>query len=68
LKKKLRRKRADRVTCPFCGEEEEVYVDPGGGSHQTYTEDCPVCCRPRNVHVEPGDEPGEVRVWLERGD
>ncbi len=43
-------------------------MDAGGGAHQTYTEDCAVCCRPRVVHVEPGDEPGEVRVWLERGE
>jgi hypothetical protein len=63
-----RRRRANRVACPFCGEEEELYVDTGGGAHQTYTEDCAVCCRPRVVHVEPGDEPGEVRVWLERGE
>lgn len=56
------------MECPFCGEEEEIFVDAGGGSSQTYTEDCPVCCRPRVVHVEPGDEPGEVRVWLERGE
>jgi hypothetical protein len=66
-----RRKRAPTgasVACPFCGEPEEIYVDGGGGRSQTYTEDCPVCCRPRVVHVEPGDEPGEVRVWLERGD
>lgn len=43
-------------------------MDQGGGERQTYTEDCAVCCRPRVVHVEPGDEPGEVRVWLERGE
>jgi hypothetical protein len=70
---KRKRNRGSRPTgaptsCPFCGEAEEVYVDSGGGSTQTYTEDCAVCCRPRVVHVEPGDEPGEVRVWLERGD
>ena len=65
-----RRKRAVHgATCPFCGEEEELSVDPGGGDRQTYTEDCAVCCRPRVVHVEPSDvEPGEVHVWLERGD
>lgn len=70
MKKKRRRpkKPATEVACPFCGETEELFVDTGGSERQTYTEDCAVCCRPRVVHVEPGDEPGEVRVWLERGD
>jgi hypothetical protein len=70
MKRKRRRasEAATPAVCPFCGETEEVYVDAGGGARQTYIEDCPVCCRPRVVHVEPGDEPGEVRVWLERGD
>jgi hypothetical protein len=71
MKKKKRRKSGPRdrsclVACPFCGESDELSVDPGGGDHQTYVEDCAVCCRPRVVHVEPGDEPGEVRVWVER--
>jgi len=69
MKKKRRpSRRTGSVTCPFCGESEEIYVDLGGGQHQSYTEDCPVCCRPRTVHVEPGDEPGAIRVWLERED
>jgi hypothetical protein len=68
-KKKRRRPRdASAVACPFCGEAEELFVDAGGGEHQTYTEDCAVCCRPRVVHVEPGEEPGAVHVWLERGE
>jgi Cysteine-rich CPXCG len=66
--KRPHRRRKTGVECPFCGEREELFVDAGGGSHQTYVEDCAVCCRPRVVHVEPGDEPGAVRVWLERGD
>jgi transcription elongation factor Elf1 len=67
LKKKRRgSKRTTRVRCPFCGEEEEVFVDLGGGQSQVYSEDCAVCCRPRTVHVEPGEEPGSVTVWLER--
>jgi Cysteine-rich CPXCG len=70
-KRKKRRREpsgAAAVACPFCGEAEELFVDAGGGDAQVYTEDCAVCCRPRVVHVEPGDEPGEVRVWLERGE
>jgi len=55
------------VTCPFCGATDEIYVDLGGGSCQTYVEDCAVCCHPRVVHVEPGDDAGEVTVWVERG-
>ncbi len=54
------------VVCPFCGEAEELYVDLGGGEHQSYIEDCSVCCRPRLVTVSPGDSEGEVSVSLER--
>jgi hypothetical protein len=61
-------KGSNDVACPFCGEVEELFVDLGGGETQVYTEDCAVCCRPRVVHVEPGEAPGEVRVWLERGE
>jgi hypothetical protein len=64
--KRRRARRGTATSCPYCGEAEDVYVDPGGGDAQEYVEDCPVCCRPRVVHVEPGDAPGEVRVWLER--
>jgi transcription elongation factor Elf1 len=71
-KKRKKRRRVARepaaVACPFCGEAEELFFDAGGGDAQVYTEDCAVCCRPRVVHVEPGDEPGDVRVWLERGE
>jgi len=66
--KRKRRRRPSQLSCPFCGETEDIYVDPGGGDTQVYTEDCAVCCRPRVVHVEPGDAPGEPRVWLERGE
>jgi cysteine-rich CPXCG protein len=69
-KKRARRKRTGRsgaLSCPFCGEADEIYVDPGGGDAQVYTEDCSVCCRPRVVHVEPGEVSGDVHVWLERG-
>jgi len=40
------------VSCPWCGEENEVALDPGGGRVQDYVEDCEVCCRPWQVHVE----------------
>jgi hypothetical protein len=68
MERRSRKRTPEEVSCPFCGEMEEIYVDPGGGEHQVYTEDCALCCRPRVVHVEPGDAEGELRVWLERGE
>ena len=35
--------------CAFCGEENDVLVDPSGGHRQTFTEDCTVCCRPNLI-------------------
>ncbi|QRN95777.1 CPXCG motif-containing cysteine-rich protein [Archangium violaceum] len=59
---------ADEQTqlCPYCGEEVEVAVDPGGPSSETYVEDCPVCCRPWVVYVCREGE--EVSVHLGRED
>ena len=37
--------------CAFCGEENDTFVDPGGGARQVYTEDCAVCCRPNLIAV-----------------
>ncbi len=35
--------------CAFCGEDNEVLLDPSGARRQTFTEDCSVCCRPNLV-------------------
>ena len=50
-----------RYSCPSCGEEIVVPVDPSGGDEQEYVEDCPVCCSPvlLQVHIE---EDGEVSI------
>ena len=51
------------VWCPYCGEPNEVSLDPGGGSMQEYVEDCQVCCRPWRVTVRyRGDGSAEVRT------
>ena len=47
--------------CAFCGEDNDVFVDPSGGRHQTFTEDCTVCCRP-NLITLTIDEDGEVEI------
>lgn len=39
------------VECPYCGETNEVTLDPGSGSDQEYVEDCQVCCRPWLMRV-----------------
>ena len=39
------------VCCPYCGEINEIAVDPGSGTVQEYVEDCQVCCRPWRVRV-----------------
>jgi hypothetical protein len=47
--------------CAFCGEENEVLVDPSGGRRQTFTEDCAVCCRPNLITLVMGDD-GDVEI------
>jgi transposase-like protein len=42
------------VHCPYCGEINEIALDPGSGSVQEYVEDCQVCCRPWLVRVRYG--------------
>ena len=53
--------------CPYCGELNEVAVDPGGGSSQSYVEDCHVCCRPWRVTVA-FDHEGQAVVQLDAAD
>jgi hypothetical protein len=55
------------VTCPYCGEENEIAVDPGSGDSQEYIEDCQVCCRPWRVFVA-YDDTGAAHVHLEAAD
>lgn len=39
------------VRCPYCGEINEIALDPGSGGDQDYVEDCQICCRPWRVSV-----------------
>ena len=39
------------VQCPYCGEVNEISLDPGSGVDQEYAEDCQVCCRAWLLHV-----------------
>jgi hypothetical protein len=49
------------VTCPYCGEDVEIALDPGSGAMQDYVEDCQVCCQPWRVTVA-YDENGSAEV------
>ena len=55
------------VLCPYCGEENEIAVDPGSGESQDYIEDCQVCCQPWRVSVT-YDNTGSAHVYLEAAD
>lgn len=50
--------------CPYCGEEVELFLDPGGGRLQEYVEDCEVCCQPWSVQVQLDDN-GQAWVSLQ---
>jgi len=45
------------VTCPYCGEEVEIYVEPD--VRGSFVMDCEVCCNPWTVWVT---RDGEVSV------
>ena len=47
------------ITCPYCFERVEIYVDPD--SRGELVRDCDVCCHPWTLHVS-RDENGELRV------
>ena len=52
------------VTCPYCGEEVEIYVEPD--TEGTLVQDCEVCCNPWRVHVV---DHGDTRsVYVGRAD
>lgn len=55
------------VLCPWCGESNQIGLDPGSGNDQEYDEDCQVCCRPWRVQVR-YDEDGAAVVRLDRDD
>ena len=44
------------VSCPYCGEVNEIALDPGSGTLQEYVEDCQVCCQPWRVSVHYGED------------
>lgn len=52
------------VTCPYCGELVEVYVEPD--VRGSFVQDCEVCCNPWRVRVRWAD--GERTIDIARAD
>ncbi len=52
------------VTCPYCGEEVEIYVE--SDVRGTFVQDCEVCCNPWTVRVS--HEDGARFVEVRRAD
>jgi hypothetical protein len=49
------------VTCPYCGEQVEIYVEPD--TRGTLVQDCEVCCNPWRVRVSGRGEDRQVELW-----
>jgi hypothetical protein len=52
------------VTCPYCGEDVEIYVEPD--LRGSFVQDCEVCCNPWRVRVFRAG--GERDVEVNRAD
>ena len=52
------------VTCPYCGEAVEIYVEPD--VRGSYIQDCEICCNPWTVRVSRAG--GEIEVEVRRAD
>jgi prolyl-tRNA synthetase len=52
------------VTCPYCGEDVELYVEPE--MRGSFVQDCEVCCNPWRVRVWRRE--GERQVEIARAD
>jgi len=50
----------DFVTCPYCGEEIEIYLE--ADVRGTLVMDCEVCCHPWTVRVSGGSDERWVEV------
>ena len=48
------------VTCPYCGEDLEIYVEPD--VRGTFIQDCEVCCNPWRLRVVRRGGTREVEV------
>ena len=48
------------ITCPYCGEDVEIYVEPD--ERGSFVQDCEVCCNPWRVRVRGARDERYVEV------
>ncbi len=48
------------VTCPYCGEDVEIYLDPD--ERGAFVQDCEVCCNPWRIRVRRGRDGMDVEI------
>ena len=48
------------VTCPYCGEAVEIYLE--SDVQGTLVQDCEVCCRPWRVRISGTGDEREIEV------
>lgn len=53
------------VTCPYCGEDVEIYVEPD--VRGSFVQDCEVCCNPWRIQVRRGRHEREIVVMRADG-
>ena len=49
-------------TCAYCGETNDLLVDPHAGSEQEFVEDCQLCCQPNLLTIRVSGEEIEIVV------
>ena len=48
------------VTCPYCGEEIEIYLEPDVSG--SLVQDCEVCCNPLRLRIRRDEDDRWVEV------
>lgn len=48
------------VTCPYCGEQIEIYIEPD--VRGVFIQDCEVCCNPWRIRVFRADGAREIEI------
>lgn len=52
--------------CAWCGEKNDIVIDPSQGREQQMVEDCQICCRPNVLYIYRDPATGKYLVKPER--